>query len=45
VAKPLAETDRNHRVVCIDDMHFDDRGLIVPVKITREGVADPIGGG
>jgi hypothetical protein len=23
--------------VCIDDIHFDDRGLIVPVQITREG--------
>jgi hypothetical protein len=30
--------------VCIDEMHFDDRGLIVPVKITREGVeAEPLG--
>ena len=36
--RPLGETDRNHRVVCIDEMHFDDRGLITPVRITKEGV-------
>ena len=44
--RPLGETDRNHRVVCIDEMRFDERGLIVPVKITREGVAgEPLSGG
>ena len=37
--RPLGETDRNHRVVAIDEMKFDDRGYILPVKITREGVA------
>ena len=43
--RPLGETDRNHRVVCIDEMFFDEQGLIVPVKITREGVeGDPMGG-
>jgi beta-xylosidase len=36
--RPLGETDRNHRVVCIDEMHFDDRGLIQPVVITKDGV-------
>ncbi|HZS46908.1 MAG TPA: glycoside hydrolase family 43 protein [Blastocatellia bacterium] len=36
--RPLGETDRNHRVVCIDEMHFDDRGFILPVKISKEGV-------
>jgi beta-xylosidase len=36
--RPLGETDRNHRVVCIDDMRFDERGLIQPVVITNEGV-------
>jgi beta-xylosidase len=36
--RPLTETDGNHRVVCIDEMHFDENGLIVPVKITNEGV-------
>ena len=36
--RPLGETDRNHRVVCIDEMHFDPEGLITPVRITKEGV-------
>jgi beta-xylosidase len=41
--RPLGETDRNHRVVSIDEMRFDERGFIQPVRITREGVlADPI---
>ncbi|GET23990.1 glycoside hydrolase family 43 protein [Prolixibacter sp. NT017] len=38
--RPLGETDANHRVTCIDRMYFDARGFIVPVKITREGVAE-----
>jgi beta-xylosidase len=37
--RPLGETDRNHRVVCIDRMTFDANGLIKPVTITVEGVA------
>lgn len=36
--RPLGETDANHRVVCIDKMYFDSKGLIQPVKITKEGV-------
>ncbi|SFD08051.1 Glycosyl hydrolases family 43 [Chitinophaga sp. CF118] len=36
--RPLTETAANNRVVCIDEMHFDDHGLIIPVKITKEGV-------
>jgi beta-xylosidase len=36
--RPLTETDRNHRVTCIDKMLFDEKGLIQPVKITNEGV-------
>lgn len=41
--RPLGETDRNHRVVCIDELKFDDKGMILPVKITADGVArDPI---
>ncbi len=41
--RPLGETDRNHRVVAIDELRFDDKGLIVPVVLTKEGVAaDPI---
>lgn len=35
--RPLGETDRDHRVVCIDRMEFDDQGLIKPVKMTFEG--------
>ncbi len=41
--RPLGETDRNHRVVSIDELRFDERGLIQPVKITKAGVAaDPV---
>jgi beta-xylosidase len=41
--RPLGETDGNHRVTCIDKMEFDDNGLILPVKITFEGVpANPL---
>lgn len=36
--RPLGETDRDHRVVCIDKMEFDAEGKIRPVKITFEGV-------
>jgi beta-xylosidase len=37
--RPLGETDANHRVTCIDEMHFDENGRIRPVRITHEGVA------
>lgn len=37
--RPLSETDRNHRVVCIDRMTFADNGEIEPVVMTFEGVA------
>lgn len=37
--RPLGETDRNHRVVCIDELRFTADGRIEPVKITTEGVA------
>jgi hypothetical protein len=41
--RPLGDTDRNHRVVCIDELVFDDKGMILPVKITAGGVpADPL---
>ncbi len=36
--RPLGETNGNRRVTCIDEMHFDEKGFIKPVKITREGV-------
>lgn len=36
--RPLTETHRNHRQVCIDRLYFDDEGFICPVDITNEGV-------
>jgi beta-xylosidase len=36
--RPLTETDRNARVVCIDEMRFDKAGRIMPVDISVEGV-------
>jgi len=36
--RPLGETDGNHRVTCIDEMRFDEQGLIRPVVITVTGV-------
>ncbi len=36
--RPLTETDGNHRETCIDVMSFDQKGMINPVKITREGI-------
>lgn len=41
--RPLDQTDRNSRVVCIEKMEFDAEGKIKPVKITFDGVeAAPI---
>ncbi|QHS60460.1 glycoside hydrolase family 43 protein [Chitinophaga agri] len=36
--RPLTETHANHRVTCIDEIHFDENGHIIPVKMTNEGV-------
>ncbi len=36
--RPLGETNGNHRVTCIDEMFFDEKGFIKPVKMTFEGV-------
>ncbi|TKG89417.1 arabinan endo-1,5-alpha-L-arabinosidase [Puteibacter caeruleilacunae] len=36
--RPLGETDRNYRVTCIDEMHFDENGLIKDVIMTFDGV-------
>lgn len=36
---PLGDPDGNHRVVCLEEMHFDAQGLIEPVKLTTQGVA------
>ena len=35
---PLGATDGNDRVTCIERLHFDRDGKILPVKITFEGV-------
>ena len=36
--RPLGQTDRNARVVCIDRLEFDKEGFIKPVVITNRGV-------
>ncbi|MCL4742230.1 MAG: glycoside hydrolase family 43 protein [Phycisphaerales bacterium] len=36
--RPLDRTSPHHRVVCIDEMHFEADGTIRPVRITHEGV-------
>ncbi|KAE8149530.1 glycosyl hydrolase [Aspergillus avenaceus] len=36
--RPVNETERDHRVTCVDKMEFDDEGNILPVTITAEGV-------
>ena len=38
--RPLSETDINHRVVCIDRLHFDENGYIIPVNMTFTGVSE-----
>jgi beta-xylosidase len=41
--RPLGDKTRDHRVVSIEELHFDKDGKIAPVKITYEGVAaDPL---
>ena len=35
---PLGAKDGNNRVTCIDEMHFDAQGNILPIKMTFEGV-------
>lgn len=37
--RPLTETAGNSRATCIEEMHFDENGKILPVKMTMEGVA------
>ncbi|MBE6198302.1 MAG: arabinan endo-1,5-alpha-L-arabinosidase [Rikenellaceae bacterium] len=40
---PIGSTDGNDRRTCIDELHFDAEGNILPVKMTFEGVAaDPL---
>ncbi len=38
--RPLAETDANHRVTCIDKMEFGPNGEILPVTLTFQGVEE-----
>lgn len=33
--RPLGEKSPHHRVTCIDEMHFDQDGKIIPVKMTK----------
>lgn len=41
--RPLKEADGNSGQVCIDEMYFDEKGFILPIKMTTEGVkANPI---
>ena len=41
--RPLPNEGRDHRVTCIDRMHFNDNGTIKPIVMTFEGVeANPI---
>lgn len=36
--RPIPNEGRDHRVVCVDVLEFDEQGNIKPVKMTREGV-------
>jgi beta-xylosidase len=36
--RPLGETDRDRRVVCLERMEFDGEGRILPVELTHCGV-------
>lgn len=36
--RPIGETARDFRVVCIDRMFFDENDFIKPIKMTNEGV-------
>jgi beta-xylosidase len=36
--RPLGETDANHRVTCMEQLFFDEKGFILPVKLSFEGV-------
>jgi beta-xylosidase len=36
--RPLTETDRHHRVTCLEELHFEQDGSIRPVPLTDTGV-------
>lgn len=37
--RPLGETAANSRETCIEQMYFDQKGEILPIQITKEGVS------
>ena len=37
--RPLDETDGNHRVTCLEPLHFNADGTIAPVTLSHAGVA------
>ncbi len=38
--RPLGETAANNRATCIEQMYFDDKGFILPVKLSFTGVQE-----
>ena len=36
--RPLGETAANNRATCIEQLFFDEKGLILPVKLSFTGV-------
>jgi beta-xylosidase len=38
--RPLSETAANNRATCIEQMFFDEKGFIKPVKLSFEGVKE-----
>ncbi len=36
--RPLGETSANNRATCIEQLYFDDKGFILPVKLSFTGV-------
>jgi hypothetical protein len=41
--RPLDTDNPHHREVCIDELKFDEQGLLLPVEMTRQGVmANPL---
>jgi len=37
--RPRGDTNANHRETCIEKIEFDGKGLIKPVKISKEGIS------
>ncbi|WP_090602960.1 glycoside hydrolase family 43 protein [Parapedobacter koreensis] len=40
--RPLDKKGANERVTCVDEMHFDEDGYIMPVQMTHTGVRHPL---